>query len=71
MEISILLEHEDSSRQVLKSSLIARDRISLILDDESPFLELMPFAGYGVKLSSPCASLVVGIGLVQYVQGSP
>lgn len=36
----------------------------LILDDESPFLELMPFAGY--KHSTPSGSLIVGIGLVQY-----
>ena len=37
----------------------------MILDEESPFLELMPAAGFNVKGSSPCANLVVGIGLVQ------
>lgn len=39
----------------------------MILDDESPFLELMSFAGYGVDLSTQSASVIVGIGLVQYV----
>lgn len=41
-----------------------RDRIALILDDGSPFLELMPSAGYEIKHSSPSASSLAGIGLV-------
>jgi len=43
----------------------ARDRMALILDPESPFLELMPTAGYNIKHSSPNASVLCGIGLVQ------
>jgi hypothetical protein len=36
----------------------------VILDDESPFLELMPFAGY--KHATPSGSLIIGIGSGQY-----
>lgn len=43
----------------------ARDRMGLILDPESPFLELMPTAGYNIEHSSPCASVLCGIGLVK------
>ena len=46
----------------------ARDRISLLLDHDSPFLELCSFAGFGLPESSPCASLIVGIGSVRYVR---
>ncbi len=46
----------------------ARDRISLLLDQDSPFLELCSFAGFDLPESSPCASLIVGIGSVRYVR---
>lgn len=45
----------------------ARDRVSLLLDPDSPFLELCSFAGYASPDSSPCASLVVGIGSVRFL----
>jgi acetyl-CoA carboxylase carboxyltransferase component len=45
----------------------ARDRIALLLDPESPFLELCSFAGFELPDSSPCASLIVGVGSVRYV----
>ncbi|KAJ4252784.1 hypothetical protein NW762_010690 [Fusarium torreyae] len=41
----------------------ARDRVALLLDHDSPFLELAQFAGYGLD-STPCASLIAGIGKV-------
>ncbi|KEZ40899.1 putative methylcrotonoyl-CoA carboxylase beta chain, mitochondrial [Scedosporium apiospermum] len=47
-----------------RGMLSARDRMALILDPESPFLELMPTAGYNIKHSSPNASVLCGIGLV-------
>jgi acetyl-CoA carboxylase carboxyltransferase component len=47
-----------------RGQLLARDRIALLLDPDSPFLELCPFAGFGIDDSSPCASLVTGIGSV-------
>ena len=61
--MALLLKH-------IPTSVAARDRISLILDDDSPFLELMPLAGFNISHSSPCASVIVGIGLVQCVETS-
>ena len=43
----------------------ARDRIKLLLDPDTPFLELCIFAGYEQAGSSPCASVVSGIGVVR------
>ncbi|KAI5235440.1 beta subunit of 3-methylcrotonyl-CoA carboxylase [Aureobasidium subglaciale] len=45
---------------------LARDRVSLLLDPESPFLELCAVAGFDDEDSSPSASIVSGIGLVKY-----
>ena len=45
-------------------SILARDRIELLLDEDSPFLELLPLAGFGQDNSTAGASLVAGIGLV-------
>lgn len=42
----------------------ARDRIKLLVDPDTPFLELCVFAGYQQSGSSPCASVVAGIGVV-------
>lgn len=47
-------------------SAAARDRVALLLDHDSPFLELAPFAGYGLD-STPAASICAGIGKVRYV----
>ncbi|KAM5347763.1 hypothetical protein ACJ41O_007587 [Fusarium nematophilum] len=55
-------------RHHARGMLSARDRIAMLLDEGSPWLELMPFAGFGVKDSSPAASLIVGIGLVAGVK---
>lgn len=43
---------------------IARDRIALILDSDSPFLELCPFAGLGQKDVPACGNLISGIGSI-------
>lgn len=43
----------------------ARDRVALLLDPDSPFLELGAFSGFGNESSSPCASLIAGIGSVK------
>lgn len=45
---------------------LARDRIKLLLDPDTPFLELCIFAGYQQAGLSPCASIVAGIGVVGY-----
>jgi acetyl-CoA carboxylase carboxyltransferase component len=41
------------------------ERIKMLLDPDAPFLELCIFAGYQQSGSSPCASIVAGIGVVR------
>lgn len=45
---------------------LARDRIRMLLDQDTPFLELCIFGGYQQPGSSPCASVIAGIGIVRY-----
>ncbi|KAL1966031.1 hypothetical protein VTN77DRAFT_4971 [Rasamsonia byssochlamydoides] len=52
------------SRHQERGQLLPRDRISLLLDQDSPFLELGCFAGFGNPDSTPCANLIAGIGSV-------
>ncbi|OAL44236.1 propionyl-CoA carboxylase beta chain [Pyrenochaeta sp. DS3sAY3a] len=51
-------------RHQSRGQLLPRDRISLLLDPGSAFLELGAFAGYALEDSSPCASIISGIGSV-------
>ena len=44
--------------------LTARDRVHLLLDPDTPFLELGSFAGFKLDSSSPSASLITGIGVI-------
>ncbi|MDB5281282.1 MAG: carboxyl transferase [Bacteroidota bacterium] len=44
--------------------LLARERIELILDPDSPFMELLPFAGWGTDGFGPGGTIVSGIGMV-------
>ncbi|GAB7331699.1 hypothetical protein MBLNU13_g03681t1 [Cladosporium sp. NU13] len=53
-----LQRHQD------RGQLLARDRIALILDSDSPFLELCPFAGLGQKDVPACGNLISGIGSI-------
>ncbi len=46
-----------------RGKLLARERIELLIDQDSPFLELMPVAAYGTDFPVG-ASVVVGIGIV-------
>lgn len=46
--------------------IVARDRVNLLLDPDTPFLELGSFAGYKLETSSPSASLITGIGVIWY-----
>ncbi|KAG5758612.1 hypothetical protein H9Q72_013249 [Fusarium xylarioides] len=55
---------EGPTKHVERHHQRVRDRVAMILDPESPFLELMPTAGYDIRTSTPCASVVCGIGLV-------
>ncbi|KAF8921743.1 Acetyl-coenzyme A carboxylase carboxyl transferase subunit beta 2, partial [Dissophora ornata] len=47
-----------------RGSILARDRLELLLDDDSPFMELCPLAGYGQDDMTLGGSQVAGIGLV-------
>eukprot|EP01117_Protostelium_nocturnum_P010763 TRINITY_DN387_c0_g1_i1.p1 TRINITY_DN387_c0_g1~~TRINITY_DN387_c0_g1_i1.p1 ORF type:complete len:518 (+),score=165.26 TRINITY_DN387_c0_g1_i1:1807-3360(+) len=61
-----LSQGSDSSieKHLKRGRLLARDRVELLLDEDSPFLELCPLAGWGQKDATLGGSVVVGIGLV-------
>ncbi|HEY5841429.1 MAG TPA: carboxyl transferase domain-containing protein, partial [Mycobacterium sp.] len=50
-----------------RGKLTARERIELLLDPDSPFLELSPLAAYGTNYQVG-ASVVTGIGVVEGVE---
>ena len=51
-----------------RNQLLIRDRIDLLLDEDSPFLELCPLAGWGQGEMTLGGSIVAGIGLVSGVE---
>lgn len=51
-------------KHIKRGGFLARDRLELLLDEDSPFLELLPLVGYGDKESAVGGSVVAGIGLV-------
>lgn len=52
-------------RHVARGKLLARERIDVLLDEGSPFLEIAPLAAHGVYPDdAPAAGVVAGIGLV-------
>ncbi|KAF5518217.1 putative methylcrotonoyl-CoA carboxylase beta chain [Colletotrichum aenigma] len=53
-----------TARHQGRGQLLQRDRINLLLDAESPFLELGAFAGFRNADSNSCGNLIAGIGLV-------
>ncbi|WP_053403856.1 acyl-CoA carboxylase subunit beta [Persicobacter sp. CCB-QB2] len=55
-------KHIQKARE--KDKFLSRERIELLLDRDSPFLELLPLAGIGRDGFGPCGTLVAGIGLV-------
>jgi 3-methylcrotonyl-CoA carboxylase beta subunit len=56
---------EARARHVARGKLLARDRIGLLLDPGTPFLELSPLGGYGLYGGDVhSASLIAGIGRV-------
>ena len=55
----------DRHRQ--RGKLLARERIELLLDRDSPFLELSPLAAWGTDYTVG-ASMVTGIGVVEGVE---
>ncbi len=55
-------------RHLAKGKLLPRERIELLLDEGSHFLELCPIAGYGIAGHTPGASIIGGIGVVSGVE---
>ncbi len=48
--------------------MLARDRVELLLDDDSPFLEICALAGHNMDGATTGASYVCGVGIVCGVQ---
>ncbi|MCE9579745.1 MAG: acyl-CoA carboxylase subunit beta [Deltaproteobacteria bacterium] len=57
-----------NTRHKAAGKLLPRERVELLLDRDSYFLELCPLAGHGVPGHAPGASVVGGIGLVSGVE---
>lgn len=55
-------------RHINEGRLLARQRVELLLDEDSPFLEICALAGIGQEQSATGASLICGIGLVSGVE---
>ncbi|MFZ3512336.1 methylcrotonoyl-CoA carboxylase [Vibrio harveyi] len=56
-------------RQRLKGKLPVRERVMLLLDEDSEFLEVGQFAAWNVyEESIPCAGVVAGIGTIEGIQ---
>jgi len=55
------------ARHRKRGKLLARERIELLLDQDSPFLELSPLAGWGTDYAVG-GGLVTGIGVVSGVE---
>ena len=65
MEKSAWQGEEKYIEQARKSGkLLARERIELLLDRDSPYLDLLPLAGYGRKCFTLGGTMAAGIGLV-------
>jgi acetyl-CoA carboxylase carboxyltransferase component len=55
------------ARHHKRGKLLARERIELLLDEDAPFLELSPLAGWGSDYTVG-ASVVTGLGVVEGVE---
>ena len=51
-------------RHLERGKLLPRDRVEMLLDEGSFFLEIAPLAGHGMENESPGAGVVGGVGLV-------
>ncbi|MEI6748574.1 MAG: carboxyl transferase domain-containing protein [Bacteroidota bacterium] len=53
------------SKHKERGKLLARERINLLIDPNTPFLELSPLAAYGIHGNEfPSAGIVTGIGVI-------
>jgi Acetyl-CoA carboxylase, carboxyltransferase component (subunits alpha and beta) len=63
----IKLGGPETARQkhISRGKLLTRDRIQRLLDPNTPFLEIAPFAAYDMyENQAPSAGMVTGIGIV-------
>src|SRR5215470_11447991 len=51
-------------RHIERGKLLPRDRVEMLLDEGSYFLEIAPLAGYGMENEVPGAGVIGGVGLV-------
>ncbi|PXW96100.1 3-methylcrotonyl-CoA carboxylase beta subunit [Sphaerotilus hippei] len=62
------------ARHLARGKLLPRDRVELLLDPDTPFLEIAPLAALGMypdkdgSDAAPCAGLVAGIGRISGVE---
>ena len=53
-------------RHLERGKVMVRDRIDMVIDDDTPFLEFSTLSGYGqYDNSAPGAGIITGIGVVQ------
>jgi acyl-CoA carboxylase subunit beta len=57
-----------NERHLSRGKLLPRERIELLLDRDSHFLELCPLAGHGVENHTTGASVIGGVGRVSGVE---
>jgi len=56
------------AKQLARGKLPPRERVALLLDPGTPFLELSPLAAHGMyNGDAPCAGVIAGIGRVSGV----
>ncbi len=56
-------------KHLARGKLLPRDRVQLLLDPGTPFLELAPLAGYNLyNNEAPCGGVIAGIGRVSGVE---
>ena len=51
-------------RHIQRGKLLPRDRVEMLLDEGSYFMEIAPLAGHGMENEFPGAGVIGGIGLV-------
>jgi acetyl-CoA carboxylase carboxyltransferase component len=51
-------------RHIERGKLLPRDRVEMLLDEGSYFLEIAPLAGHGMENEFPGAGVIGGVGLV-------
>ncbi len=57
-----------NDRHLKKGKVLPRERTQLLLDQDSPFLELCPLAGHEIANHAPGAGIIGGIGVVSGVE---